>query len=358
MYDKKRVLCLIDSLASGGAQRQMVGLTTLLKQKGYKVKFITYYDIPFYLQHLQKNEINYENVSYSTGLDRIRKVGSAIKCYNPDVVISYLDTPNIIACLLHIFSSSRWTLIVSERNTTQVLSLRERLKFALFRFADWIVPNSYSQKDFLAIHYPRYDKKCHVITNFVDTDFFTPKRQNSTSSILRIIGVGRVSRQKNIPLLIEAVRVIREKGRFLRVDWYGAQLDTYEECSRLVLSYNLEDCFVFHGPDSNVLEKYQESDLFVLPSIYEGFPNVLCEAMSCGLPVIVSDVCDNGHIVKHKENGYLFPSGDLDKLVEGILQFMNLPLENRVLMGEKSRLFAVQLFSKETFVQEYISLIN
>ena len=66
----KRILCLIDSLASGGAQRQMVGLAQLLKREGYGVKVLTYYDIPFYFQQLQDNGVDFEYVSCGTGLIR------------------------------------------------------------------------------------------------------------------------------------------------------------------------------------------------------------------------------------------------------------------------------------------------
>ena len=355
----KRVFCIIDSLASGGAQRQIVGLATLLKREGYHVKLVTYYDIPFYRTQLQREAVDYDNIRCGRGLlDRLHKIGRAINQFNPDVVISYLDTPNVLACLLHITNRHRWRLIVSERNTTQALSRRERIKFALFRFADSIVPNSFSQGAFIAKYYPQYVDKCHVITNFVDTEIFSPAIKENDSDVLRIIGVGRILKQKNIPMLIEAVKNIRESGKNVRVDWYGEKFDTYDECMRLINQNSLEGFFEFHEPSKNIIDKYRESDLFVLPSIYEGFPNVLCEAMSCGIPVIATDVCDNGRIVRHEENGYLVPSGDTNGLVQRLLQFIELSPVQRKAMGDKSRSIAVDMFSKESFVKEYIRLFE
>lgn len=355
----KRILCLIDSLASGGAQRQMVGLAQLLKREGYGVKVLTYYDIPFYFQQLQDNGVDFEYVSCGTGLiERLRKIGRAIKRYEPEVVISYLDTPNILACLLHIANKKHWKLIVSERNTTQSLSLRERVKFALYRFADYIVPNSYSQREIMAKHYLQYKDKCHVITNFVDTEVFCPASTKTENNVLRIIGVGRVLKQKNIPMLIEAMDALHARDNRVHVDWYGGKFDGYDECMRLIDQYKLEDFFAFHEAVGNIIEKYQESSIFVLPSIYEGFPNVLCEAMSCGLPVIATDVCDNGRIVQHEKNGYLVPSGDASQLANRLLQFMELSSEQRNAMAVKSREIAVKMFSKETFIKNYIKLIE
>ena len=355
----KRILCLIDSLASGGAQRQMSVLAPLLNEKGFKVKVVTYYDFQFYLPELQNAGVDYECVSCGQGLvARLCKIGRAIKCFDPDVVISYLDTPNILACLLHISNRSRWTLIVSERNTTQKNSLGERIKFMLYRFADYIVPNSYSQRDFLNKNYPHYSDKCHVITNCVDTESFIPNKPITSSDELRIMGVGRVLKQKNIPMLINAVQNVREQGEKIHVDWYGSFFDTYEECQQLIRQFKLENIFEFHEPCQDIIKQYQSSSLFVLPSIFEGFPNVLCEAMSCGLPVIATDICDNRRIVQHNENGFLVPSGDTKQLAERILQFMNMPLEKREEMGGKSRDIAVELFSRESFVKQYIRLFD
>lgn len=359
MNKTKKILCLIDSLASGGAQRQLTGLASLLKREGFEVKVIAYHDIPFYLPQLLKSGVDYEYVPCGVGLlDRLRKIGRAIKIFGPDVVISYLDMPNIIACILHITNRKRWKLIVSERNTTQNLSLRERIKFALYRFADYIVPNSYAQDYFIINNYPRYAPKCNVITNFVDTELFSPPPFKVCNDVFRIIGVGRVSKQKNIPMLIKALKIVNEKDRKVRVDWYGNKFDSYGVCIRLIKDYKLEDIFVFHEASKGIINLYQQSDLFVLPSIYEGFPNVLCEAMSCGLPVIATDVCDNGRIVQNGENGYLISPNDSEGLADKLLLFMSMSSEQRMNMGTKSREIALELFSKDSFIKKYVDLID
>lgn len=354
----KRVLCLIDSLGSGGAQRQMVGLAVLLKEKGYDVKVLTYYDLPFYQDELDKKGVEHECVKVGRGLlPRLIKIGKAIKLYMPDIVIAYLDTPCLIACLLKMFGTD-WKLIVSERNTTQVLSKREKIKFRLYRYADSIVPNSYSQTDYISEHYPKLKNRCRTITNFVNLDFFCPPQKYLANDVIRIIGVGRTVKQKNIPILINAIKLVKDKGYRIRVDWYGSRFGSYEECVELIKSLELEQCFIFHDAYNPIVEKYHESDLFVLPSIYEGFPNVLCEAMACGLPVIASDVCDNGRIVEDTKNGYLFSSGNREMLAECIVKFISLSDAQRVAMRKKSREIAVEKFSSAVFISKYISVIG
>lgn len=354
----KRILCFIDSLASGGAQRQLVGLAALLQKNGYKVKVITYYDLPFYLPFLKENQVDYELVYCKRGLfSRLKNIHKSIKSFSPNIVISYLDTPNIIACILKI-CRPKWKLIVSERNTTQTLSKRDKVKFFLYKYADCIVPNSYSQGDFISINYPHLKEKCTVITNFVDTKAFCPVEKKEDGGVTRIIGIGRVIHQKNIPVLIKALKIVREKGYDVRVDWYGNQFDSYDECMSLISRYNLHHYFEFHKPFNPIWDKYLESDIFVLPSLYEGFPNVLCEAMSCGLISITSDVCDNGHIIMDGVNGFLFPSNDANRLAECILKVIGLSKWQQKAISEACRSRATKLFSEEVFIKKYISLIE
>lgn len=355
----RRIICLIDSLVAGGAQRQLVGLASLLKNKGYRVKVVTYFDYPFYLPFLEKNKVEYEYLSCGRNVPkRLLSIRKVIRSFYPDVVVSYLDTPNILACLLKVFHP-KWKLIVSERNTTQSLDFRSRLKFHLFRYADAIVPNSFSQSDYLANHFPRLKEKCTVITNFVDTELFRPgKRISEVRKEIRIIGAGRIAEQKGIPFLIEALSIVRKTVNNIRVDWYGNRFDAYDSCLALINHYGLQDAFAFHNPYNPIVEKFQDSDLFVLPSRYEGFPNVLCEAMSCGLISIASNVCDNARIIRDGVDGFLFPYGDAKKLAECILNVITLPQENLDALSASSRERAINLFSETEFINKYLTLIE
>ncbi len=354
----KRVLLFIDSLSSGGAQRQLSGLAVLLKKRGYIVKVLTYFDIPFFLPLLQKNSVEYETVNVGRGLiSRMMGLRRVANRFQPDVVISYLDTPCIIACLVKALGA-KWKLIVSERNTTQSFATRERTKFILYRFADKIVSNSYSQHYFILEHYKNYEPKCTVVTNFVDLKKFRCLDYHPSSGIVRVIGVGRIDYQKNIGTLIEATKIVLDQGYSIHIDWYGNKFEIFENCQNLIRKYNLSTCFCFHEPNSDIASKYQESDLFVLPSFYEGFPNVLCEAMSCGLPAICSDVCDNGKILQNGINGYLFEPNSSIQLAERIIHFITLPIESKREMSKNSRKIAENLFDQDVFVGKYIDIIE
>ena len=355
----KKILLFIDSLASGGAQRQLVGLAVMLKHAGYDIKVITYHNIPFYKTDLDNDKIVYENINKAINpYKRIIYINRAIKSYCPDVVISYLDVPNIIACICKLLGG-HWKLIVSERNTTQKLNFIQKIKFFLYRYADKIIPNSYSQKNFIDNHYKKLSEKTFTITNFTDVDRFSPGiSQNIKSDVVKIICVGRIDSQKNILRFISALKIVRDRSYSFKVDWFGGKYPYYDECAKRLSELELEEVFKFHQPYDKIQDVYKTSDVFCLPSIYEGFPNVLCEAMSCGLPVLCSNVCDNPMIVEDGKNGLLFNPLNVDDIANKIIEFMDLDNNIKNEWEKHSREIAVAKFSKDEFLCNYLSIIK
>jgi len=354
----KKILCFIESLCSGGAERQLCGLAILLKQRGYDVKVVTYVENQFYEPQLRQNGVKYElNTSLWNKWLRPWRMAKLIRREKADVVISFLPMVNMATCLAKSLYNAK--LIVGERNTTQQLSQKDNLLFWLYRFADVIVPNAFSQEQYIKEHFPRLAPKIRVITNFVDTELFRPSAEPTTSRRdTRIICVGRLMPQKNILSFIEAVNLVAKEGYRFHVDWFGQNFQNgyAEQCFRKVEKLHLNDIFLFHEPSRNIVEEYRNSDIFCLPSIYEGFPNVLCEAMSCGLPVICSDVCDNPMIVCDGENGFMFNPQDVSDMARIMTQMLNVPSAKRDKMIFANREKIINLCSMEAFVNKYIAL--
>ena len=167
-----KILCFIDSLGPGGAQRQIVGLAKMLDQHHHEVLIITYANLNFYVNELKLSNVRFKNINEANNkFLRIFYIANEINKFKPDWVISYLDTPCIISCIIKIFSG-KFKLLVSERNTTQRITLKEKIKFQLYDLADMIVPNSYAQESFISTKYPRLTKKVKTISNFVDLNYF------------------------------------------------------------------------------------------------------------------------------------------------------------------------------------------
>lgn len=356
-----RILCLIENLGSGGAERQLTGLAVMLKQQGYEVEVWYYVKKEFYLPYLRENGVVGRCLSKAARpKKRYFALKKHIKAYGPDTIISYSVSPSMIACLLKLFGA-KFNLIVSERSTTQKNTTKTKVRFFLYRWADHIVPNSFSQGAFIDAHFPKLTKKVKVITNFVDTDKFAPlKIEKKNQGVTNMLCVGRMWPEKNIPRLIEAIHKVVCDGYQIKVDWFGQDLKdaSSAECYRVRKEQQMEQFFSFHAPSINIQEEYQKADVFCLPSLYEGFPNVLCEAMSCGKPVLCSRVCDNPNIVNEGVNGFLFDPFCIKDIASTIEHFIDLDTENKIQMGFKSREIAKDMFSVDSFIQKYIGILG
>lgn len=357
----KKILCLIDGLSSDGAQRQLVGLADLLNRKEYDVLFVWYHKSDFYKNFLIDHQVNFHQLSPKGKLEKFTLVYKEIKQFKPDTIIAYLDSPNRMASFLKIFGLKS-KVIVSERAVLQHLTRHHRIKFFMYRWVDYVVSNAQAQTDFINHNFPSLRKKTITIRNFVDTEYFVPAPLSNNHSLINLLVVGRIAKQKNLERFMAAIKKVIDQGIDIRVKWFGGESYGQQEykayIEKLHREYSFDGRFEFYPPSKNILEEYQHCDVFCLPSLFEGFPNVVCEAMSCGQPVLCSDVDDNSFVVHDKENGFLFNPLEVDDMVSKIVEFCKLPLTKRLDMGKRSRQIAVENFSGESFVKKYIDLIE
>ena len=121
--------------------------------------------------------------------------------------------------------------------------------------------------------------------------------------------------------------------------------------------FDLYDIIQFLPATRDIKLEYQKCDGFCLPSIYEGYPNAICEAMCCAKPILCSNVCDNPTIVKEGVNGLMFNPYDFMDMANTIIKFCNMSCVERIELGRKGREMAESTFSESVFVNNYLSLI-
>lgn len=356
-----KIICLIDGLGLGGAQRQLIGLAQGLNDKEYDVELVYYDPSHFYIETVKNIGIDYEYLDVQKNkIGKLSAVFRHLDKLHPDCIISYMDGASIISCLYKIFHP-RVKLIVSERNTTQKLDFRTRVQFFLYRFADLIIPNSYTQYDYIADKYPHLKSKTIAITNFTDISHFVPKQKPVNGDCPVILTVGRIAPQKNVINYIRAIADVRDKfnGNF-KVRWVGniADKDYYEKCVWMIRELKLENIFEFRQQTTSVVDEYHTGDIFCLPSLYEGFPNALCEAMACGLPVMCSDVCDNAAIVNFGINGRLFDPTSVISISSAVMAYLKMSDGELQNIGLENRRYAADHFSFENFIDKYVSCIE
>ncbi len=222
----------------------------------------------------------------------------------------------------------------------------DRVEREVFAAADRCVVTTAAMADRIAERIPSAAKSIHVIPNYVDTALFRPL-ENRTEEV-DLLFIGRWSPQKNIPALIEAVRALPVRLRLIGgrppIRWDG---ETDFPSRVEVLEPQPHHCLP---------ELIHSAKVFVLPSLYEGHPKVLIEAMACGRPVIAADVPGIRQVVRHEHNGLLCGT-DAGSIRAAIVRLLGDERLRRRL-AENARRDAVALYGLDHVVNRELALIE
>ena len=325
-----KVLFVIPRMGGGGAERVVSLLTKELAKKGFDVTLYTFVGgESFYPLH--------KDVRYKTAgavLDkksRLRRVVSELVFFprvfaalrkeidegKYDVVVSFLQEADILVGLCRL-TGGQFRYICSERNDP---TKRGRMwAWALdhiYKMADSFVCQSKAVCDYYSI-IP--DSKKVIIANPVSdvaTGFSVTCREK------RVVAAGRLTEQKNFSLLIRSFISMHKQQPEYRLDIYGDG-PLRNSLQKLIEDSGAADYITLQQPVKDVYRSIADAELFVLSSDYEGFPNVLLEAMAIGLPVVSTDFfTGTAREMITEENGVLVPVGDaaamtraMEKLLE------------------------------------------
>lgn len=171
---------------------------------------------------------------------------------------------------------------------------------------------------------------------------------------LIVIFVGSFLPKKNVETLIKAWELVikSRKDLLLILLGNGPQRKEIEKQTRQT---NLTPFLSFRGNVENVCEYLQISDIFVLPSLFEGLSNALIEAMSYELACIVSDIPANSEVIEHENNGLIFPADDFKRLAKTILQLSE-DKNLRKKLGSNARKSVKQKYNMGNISKKYIAL--
>ncbi len=353
-----KIICFTRSLALGGAERQITGLASMLSGAGHRVEVLTYRPDDFYAGFLDENGVGHTCIPKRNGWQIVSDIVRHFKREKPDVVISFLSSANLKACRAH----RRWPLfklVVSERNVNLRYMPHDAFRFLAFREADVVVANSHTQEAFVRKHAPWLGGRLAAVVNFTDTDRFMPGKGRGNARPV-ICTTARVDSRKNVLGLIDAAGILRERGLDFEVRWYGLVNGNryYRKCIRRINARSLSDRFFILPAVKDVETVYGRSDIFCLPSFYEGTPNSMCEALSSALPVACSRVSDNALYVRGGINGETFDPHRGEDIASALERLLRLTGEERAAYGARSREVALEMFSKQRFIGSYLDIVR
>lgn len=352
----KRIMFVIGVLSNGGAERVISILAKELCDKGYEVSIVTIYGdkndyvlderVNIYpLSHKYKNKL-------LRFIEITQKTRNLIKSINPDIVISFVAIINIYTIISSAFLKNK--LIVSERNDPYQNPENKyirRIRDFLYRFSNGFVFQTNDAKKYFN---RSIQDKGTVIPNPIKSNlpFWNDKKDNNT-----IITACRLSRQKNLPMLIQAFSEIREIFPDYKLKIFGVG-ELRDELLSLIDKMGLKESVLLPGFSNNIHYEIANSSLFVISSNYEGISNSMLEALAIGIPVISTDSPIGGAkmFIRSGENGILTKVGDTNELVDA----MSKVLSNRdfsASLSYKSRKIRDEL-SNEVITNMWIKYIE
>jgi GalNAc-alpha-(1->4)-GalNAc-alpha-(1->3)-diNAcBac-PP-undecaprenol alpha-1,4-N-acetyl-D-galactosaminyltransferase len=360
------ILFVIDNLSTGGAQRQMVNLALGLHARGHQIEFFCYTPGDLLAHPLKQTgiPITWQFKKSRFSVDVIFSLKANIQSQKYDVILSYLSTPNFYTLIASHLVKHRPKIVISERwyDPVEGISKLEWSIRQFYRWTDHLVFNSRHQKQTFYKKYPWCRKKISTIYNGYDLKAFYPPASEPENENLKILVIASVSPWKNGLCLIRALNLLRAEGIKPEVSWIGQRvregnrLEYLQQMGEEIKTNVLESQWSWYDQRTDILAQMHSHDVLVHPSYGEGLPNVVCEAMACGRPVIVSNALDHSILVRDKDNGYLFDHNDPVDLSNKIKLFSKLSIADRHEMGLRGRAYAETNLSLERFVDDYEKL--
>jgi glycosyltransferase involved in cell wall biosynthesis len=350
-----RVLIFLDSLCSGGAQRQAVSVFNGLRRQGVDAWLTTYYPLDHFLSQVE-DTARFACLNKRVGDGKVPffvQLRGHVQQLQPSVVASFLREPAQWIALLRL-SGLRFRWLLSERSSRfDLMSKRRRMAtLGAAHLADRVCPNSHTAADELrALGFP--DRQLGYLPNGITLPSVpeAPRLEGP----LRLLMVGSMTPLKNHKLVLDALCsldrddwVLEHAGRTPDAELHDAVLQT-------IAHNGVADKVVLHGAVSDLGPLYRRADVVVHPSRYEGFPNVLLEAWAHRTPVLVSDRCDLPRLVSHGEDGLVFALDTPEALasaLNGVLDGGRSPLRS---LGDRGRQRVEQAYTIEAVTEAWLS---
>lgn len=359
----QEIALAIPNFAGGGAERAAINLAQALCELNVPVRFI--------VEHangaLAAEALAVAPVDAlgATGLGQtVAALREQMRIKPESAYVSFMTRSNILCAGARALLHKKPILIMTEHNNRRRLLRAQKphrralsycaLKMA-FHHADKTVCVSDGIQEITQTLFSLPPHKLAKIYNPIVTKKMKriagrPRPSNRGSRPATIIAAGRLHPQKDFPTLINAAAKLRDHDYDFQLTIFGEGPERLR-LEALIQEKNLSAHVSLPGFDSDVLSRIADADLFALSSRWEGFGNVIAEALACGTPVVSTD-CESGprEILDNGRLGKLVPVGDADALADAMLE----TLSARPVIPAN----AADRFSAEHAAKEYLSIVN
>jgi glycosyltransferase involved in cell wall biosynthesis len=360
-----RIILLIRSLDYGGAERQLLTLARSLDKERFAVTVFNFYPGGALEDELRQSGVRLISLDKRGRWDLLRfswRLVKQLRACRPDVLHSFLVEPNLLSVLLKpLLGRTRviWGVRASRvyfEDYDRFSHLTFKLQCFFSRFADLIIFNSETARAFhISEGFPANNSP--VIYNGIDTERFKPEREAArrlraefgiAADTLLIGHAGRLDPVKDHPTFLRAAALVcRERNDVSFLCAGGGSEDYAGRLKDLAVELGISEKVIWTGARADMAAVYSALDIFALSSYSESFPNVIGEAMACGVPCVVTDTGESALIVG--ETGITVAPHDAEALAAGLVSCLK---RNIPEMGIGARARILENFSVERMVRE------
>lgn len=358
-----RVTLAISSMGAGGAERVMATLANRWAAAGHAVTIVSLSPVEtdFYELHHAVQRIGLDLLypaasvgkALAANIRRVVGLRAVLKRTRPDVVISFMDTMNVLA--LCAAFRLRTPVVISERidpTATPLGGVWTRLRRLLYGRASTLVVQT--DRVLQWANAQGWPVPVVVVRNPLAAEFTSSHHDCPTRRPV-VVGVGRLTSQKGFDVLVEAFDRVSGQNPGWRLEIAGEgelKRQLQEQMERCAA----RDRMALLGRVANTASLFRGARIFVLPSRFEGFPNALLEAMATGCAVVATD-CPSGpsEIIRDDENGLLVSVDDAAALANAIGRLMtDESLQRR--LGAAARC-ATEAYSVDTIGRQWDAIL-
>lgn len=358
-----RICQVLPEFFMGGAEAMCITLSAELKNMGHDVCIVSLRTYESALSERARSygiEIHFMDKQLGLDFSCVPRLRKFFRSWKPDVIHTHLHATKyaVIAAAglgipevrtIHNIASNDpgaggvegkiYRFLFAKKAVTPV-SLTKQIQQTVSDY--YKIPREYSP----------------IVFNGVDLRKCMPKETYDNQGPARLVQVASLSSWKNPKASVECVRILKQRGMTVYLDFYGEGAER-PELEKMIAQYGLQAYITLHGVNGNVFPELQKSDIFILPSFVEGSPISIIEAMGTGLPVIAAAVGGVPDMIEDGVDGFLI-TPDAEALADAVERLVrSIPLRKAV--GEAARVSANRFSSivmAEGYLEVYRSLIH
>jgi N-acetylgalactosamine-N,N'-diacetylbacillosaminyl-diphospho-undecaprenol 4-alpha-N-acetylgalactosaminyltransferase len=362
---QKRIVFFLPNFDIGGASESILKLAKFLIKYNFSILIISlgknFYKKDFKKINCEIIEIKSKKTSLSIFKLRKIMINEINKNFDKVIFISNINYANIIS-IISLINLHKIRIILTERSSiselrysdTLIKKIKNKLIYFLakflYKYSDLVITNSKFEKKYIQDKFQLKRIICihpPSIKNIIKTN------KNNNKKIPHIIYVGRLSREKGIFVILEALLEIKKKYSFV-FNFYGDGPDK-QSIKKFIQKNNLKDMVFLKGFIKNKNFIFKNANLFINASHWEGLPNALVQSINYNVFPICSDAPGgNIEVIKNGKFGMSFKTNNKNDLQKKIIKFFN----KRFKFNNRNRVAHLKNFTEEKSNQEYLETLN